>query len=364
VTSHQLAVDKPNRVIALDAGRGFALMWSAIEHAFPPALQMLPASPLRDVSLTAISHSTWHGCSFVDIGFPAYIMLIGMSITFSFRRRIDRGVSRRQLLTHLVVRAGMLFVFAMFYHGGLSSPLSEIRFTRIFHRLAIAILLCGVFELFLTLRGKIFTLVSVLIAYWALMQFFPVPGFGAGHYSPEGNLNHYVDQVLLGAKTNFILSTLGVAGTCIFGLLMGDLFLREHAPQSRLMWLIGGAFILLNLGYTLDSICPINKHIWTPTFVLVSSGWGFLMFSGFYGLTDVLGWKKCMFPLTVLGENPLVSFAAFGILPFSRYADLFAGVALTPYLGLAQPIVQAFVQVLLLWLLVYWLHRNNLIIKI
>ncbi|MCA9077584.1 MAG: DUF5009 domain-containing protein [Planctomycetaceae bacterium] len=363
--SHErVSSEQRHRVVALDAMRGFALMGSAIEVAFPPAVRTLPPSPARDFTLSVITHSDWHGYSFVDLGFPAYIMMIGMSMTFSFGRRREQGMSRRDLFVHILTRAVLLFIFATIYHGGLSTPFSEIRLTRIFHRLAIAILLCGVFELVFNMKTRIAALVTVLIGYWALMEFYPVPKYGPGDYSALGNINHFIDRTLLGAETYFILSTLGVAGTCLFGLLIGDLFVKQKSTQKRLLWLVAMGVVQVNLGYALNSICPINKHIWTPTFVLISNGWASLVFAGFYAVTDVCNWKKVMFPFTVLGENPLVSFAAFGILPFNRYANLFAGEALTPYLGAAQPLVQATVQVLLLWLLVYWLHRNKLIIRI
>lgn len=362
--SERAGTEQSTRVIALDAMRGFALMGSAIEVAFPPAVSTLPATPARDFTLSVITHSEWHGYSFVDLGFPGYIMMIGMSMTFSFNRRIERGMSRHELFTHILTRSILLFIFATIYHGGLSTPFSQIRFTRIFHRLAIAILLCGVFRLFLNFWTRIGALATVLVGYWAMMHFYPVPGFGPGDYSPQGNVNHYIDRELLGAETYFILSTLGVAGTCLFGLLIGDLFIRQQSSQSRLLWLVIMGVVQVNLGYAVNPICPINKHIWTPTFVLISNGWVSFIFAGFYVITDVIGWRKIVFPFIVLGENPLVSFAAFGILPFERYANLVAGEALTPYLGAAQPILNAAVQVVLLWLLIYWLHRNRLIIKI
>ncbi len=352
------------RVVAIDALRGFVLLGSFVAEAFVPALQKLPASPLRDAFLAPLSHSQWHGCTVVDLGFPAYIMLIAMSITLSYERRRRQGMGRAELLRSLTVRSALLFAFATIYHGGLSLPVSEIRFTRIFHRLAIAIFLSGAAELLFDMRGKIIALVTVLAGYWALMEFVPVPGYGAGDYSRLGNLNHYLDRTVLGAQTYFVLSTLGVAGTCLMGLLGGALLLGQRRPQQRLLSFVGAGIVLLNLGWLLDPLCPINKHIWTPSFVIYSAGWVSLVFSGFFLLTDVCGWTRWSFPFQVLGKNPLFAFAAIGLLPWSRYANLFAGEGLVPLLGASQPQVQAAVQVVLWWLLVYWLHRNHLIIKI
>ncbi|MBX3436404.1 MAG: hypothetical protein KF861_02865 [Planctomycetaceae bacterium] len=352
------------RVVAIDAMRGLALLGSFVAESHVPALQRMPPAPVRDAILTPLSHSAWEGCSFVDLGFPAYIMLIAMSMVLSYDRRLLRGERRGRLFRRLAVRSALLFLFATVYHGGFSAPVGEMRFTRIFHRLAIAIFLSGAAELTLDLRGKVVALLAVLGGYWALMQFVPVPGFGPGDYTAEGNLNHYVDRVLLGAETYFVLSTLGVAGTCLMGLLGGALLLAPATPQQRWLRFVIAGIALVNLGLLLDQICPINKHIWTPSFVVYSSGWITLIFSGIYLLTDVWGWSRWTFPLQVLGANPLIAFASIGLISWSRYADLFAGRGVVPLLGGAQPLVQATVQVVLWWLVMYWLYRNRLTIKI
>ncbi|MGD9857229.1 MAG: acyltransferase family protein [Planctomycetaceae bacterium] len=352
------------RVASIDAFRGFVLLGSFIAEAHVSALREMPGSPIRNALLTPLSHSGWDGCTPVDLGFPAYIMLIAMSIVLSYDRRLKHGEHRSQLFQRLAVRSALLFVFATIYHGGLSVPVGEMRITRIFHRLAIAIFFSGLFELVLGLTGKVIALASVLTGYWALMQFVPVPGYGPGVYTAEGNLNHYIDRVLLGAETYFVLSTLGVAGTCLMGLLSGSVLLGERSPQLRLFCFVGAGIALVNLGLLLGLVCPINKHIWTPSFVVYSSGWILLIFSGFFLLTEVWGWTRWTFPLQVLGRNPLVAFASIGLLPWGRYADLFAGDGLAPLLGGAQPLVQATVQILLWWSLLFWLDRNNLIIKI
>lgn len=352
------------RVVAIDAFRGFVLLGAFVSVAHTAALQRMPPSPVRDALLAPLRHSEWHGCTFIDLGFPAFIMLIAMSIVLSFDRRLRAGQTRAELCQRLLVRSAMLFVFATIYHGGISVPLDEMRFTRVFHRLAVAILLSGLAELTLSGAGTIVALVVVLGGYWGLMELVPVPGHGAGAYSAEGNLNQYVDRVLLGSETYFVLSTLGVAGTCLAGVLGGRLLLGERTPQQRLSFFLGASLVLINLGMLFDAICPINKHIWSPSFVLYSSGWIGVIFSGFLLATDVPGWTRWTVPLQVLGRNPLVAFASIDLIPWSRYADLFAGDGLDPLLGAAQPVIQANAQLVLWWLVMYWLYRNDLVIRI
>lgn len=370
------------RVVAIDVHRGFLLLMFCVVEAFVPVLRTLPATPVRDFLVKQFSHSQWAGCTLMDLGFPTFIMLLAMSMPLSFARRRAAGAATATLVRHVVVRSLLLYAFGTFFHGGLSVPLSEVRFTRVFHRLAIAILISGLAELFLRTRGKIIALIVVLLGYWGLMELFPVPGYGAGDDSPQGNLNYYVDFTLLGAETYFILSTLGVFGTCLCGLLAGHVLLMPGPWQRRAMILAGSGLMLINVGMAWDALCPINKHIWSPSFVAMSSGWFTLVFAGIYAIAD--GWGRqgrvlqndhsrresittlasppvqtWAYPLAVLGRHPLFTFAAFGLLPFDRWAEQLAGQGLTPLLGPLQPFVEAAVQVLLVWLLVFWLDRRS-----
>jgi predicted acyltransferase len=122
--------------------------------------------------------------------------------------------------------------------------------------------------------------------------------------------------------------------------------------------------LLINAGFALDFVCPINKDIWTPSFVLFSAGWFFLVFAFVYLVTEVLHLRKWTMPLVVLGENPLFTYVACGLLPLDHYAKLFFGDAWAPLLGPAHLFVLAFGQLAVLWLIVYWLHRKKLIVKI
>lgn len=335
-----------------------------IQEPLIAALQTLAPSPLRDLLIRQLDHAAWDGCTFFDLGFPAYILLIAMSMTYSFRNRRARGQTSAELYRRLIARSALLYVFGIFFHGGFSVPLSEVRFTRIFHRLAVAILFSGLIELTFTVRRQIALLVLVLVGYWGLMAFVAAPGYEPGDYSPQGNLSEYVDKVLLGARTYFVLSTIGVVGTCILGLLVGHVLQLPRTAGEKAVALAVAGMVLVNLGFGWDVLCPVNRHLWTPSFVVFSGGWILIIFLMFYFPMEVLERRRWAFPTVVLGRNPLFTYVAAGILPFDRYAKMLVGEGLAPLFGAAHPFVLAFTQVGLLWLLVYWLHRKNLVIRI
>ncbi len=352
------------RVQAVDAVRGFVLFSFCMAKAFVPVLMAQPSTPVRDWLLTQLTHSEWHGCTAYDLGFPGFVGLIAMSMSLSIHRKRERGGQTGRMLRQLVLRSLLLFVLGTIFHGGFSVPLEDIRLTRVLHRLAVAILLSGLFELFLNTKAKGSLLIAILLGYWALMEFVPVPNFGAGDDSPVGNLNRYVDQTLLGAETYFILSTLGVAGTCLLGGLGGAVLLSRLTPQQRALCFLGAGLLGINLSLAWDLVCPINRHFWSPSFVLYTSGWTWVVTGAFLLLCDVWRLTGEFFPLTVLGRNSLLTYGAFELLPFDRYASLLAGEGIVPLVGNAQPVIHASMQVLLIWLFVNALDRKQMSLRV
>ncbi len=361
----QVPALRGERVLTVDAVRGFVLFSFCMAKAFVPVLREQPSLPVRDWLLEQLTHSEWLGCTAYDLGFPGFVGLLAMSMSLSIHHKRERGrQTTAMMLRQLVFRSMLLFALATLFHGGFSVPLEEMRFTRVLHRLAVAILLSGLFELLLNTKAKFALLLATLLGYWALMEFVPVPGFGAGDDSPVGNLNHYVDHVLLGAETYFVLSTLGVAGTCLFGALGGAVLLRQLTPQQRVVTCLGSGLLLINLGLAWSVVSPINRHFWSPSYVLYTSGWTCLVMGAFSLLNDVWRMTRVIFPLILLGRNSLLTYGFFELLPFDRYANLFAGEGIVPLVGSAQPLVHASVQVCLIWLLIYGVDRQQMSLKI
>ena len=352
------------RILSIDADRGLALLAMFLYVPFAEALAKLPQSTVRDFLMTQSSHAEWHGCTFIDLGFPGFIALLAMSIVISFGRKLAKGATRGQILRGLAVRTTLLFIVGFFFHGGFSVPLDDVRLTGFVPRLAICIFFAGLIELTVSWRWQIVLAAALLLGYWAAMELIPVPGYGAGSYAREGNLNAYVDMQLLGARTYFFLSTPSVVANAVIGLLFGRVVVSSLMPGYKAMALLAIATLLTTLGAAWEPWCPINKAMWTPSFVLFALGTGLYLYLVFYFVIDVLQISRWAFPLIVLGRNPLFSFMAGGLLPFDRYARLFVGEAFAPWLGAWHDLVVLAVAALLWWMLVYWCDRKGAAIRI
>jgi predicted acyltransferase len=224
-----------------------------------------------------------------------------------------------------------------------------------------------------------------LVGYWLLLKYVPVPGFGAGGLDYQGNLCGYIDTKLLAGhlyKPEFdpegILSTIPAAATAILGTLAGDWLRRKGSRPGKLAGLLGSGVALLGVGLWLHPYFPINKQLWTSTFVLFTAGAALLLLAACHFLVDGLGWRKPAFPFLVFGTNAIVAYAG-SILMFKLIAlvqvSSAAGKmslprwiyerALMPWAGQLDGSLAYALLYVLLWLaLVTPLYRKRMFIKI
>jgi predicted acyltransferase len=352
------------RLLTLDAARGVANIIVPMYAAMADALLEFPESSLATFLSRHLSHAEWHGLHFVDLGFPGFILTMAMSLVFAFRRRLSQGYSRPQLIRGLALRSAALFVVGFFVHGGFSVPLVEVAIGGILQRLALCIFFAGLIELTLGHRLQWLLLAAILLGYWAAMALIPVPGFGAGDYSPQGNLNEYVDKQLLSGHEYFVLSTPAAIATAMLGLAIGHVLISDRSKQAKAITLFVGGVAAVNLSLLWHPLFPINKLMWTSSFVLASGGVCCFLIAIIYSLIEILNIRAWAFPLIVVGRNPLIAYVTAMLIPFNEYAMRFAGNAIDDWLGSAHQLVLVLVAWMLWWLLMYWLYRRDLIVRI
>jgi len=209
------------------------------------------------------------------------------------------------------------------------------RMASVLGRIALSCFFAGIIYLNSSLRTQIVWFAGLLLLYWAAMMLIPVPGYGAGVLTPEGNLEAYVDRVLLPGKLHRavydpegLLSTIPAIGSAMLGIFTGQ-FLRKEKLTSikKVVVLATSGIALLLLGLLWSIVFPINKNMWTSSFVLYAGGWSVLLFALFYYIIDVAGFKKWSMPLVWVGCNSiLIYMAAHGVINFeSTSAFLFGG---------------------------------------
>jgi predicted acyltransferase len=236
---------------------------------------------------------------------------------------MEMGDDRRRLLMHTIRRAALIFLVGLLLNGFPYYNLSTLRIPGVLQRIAICYLAAAALFLYTGLRTQIATVAALLIGYWMAMTLIPVPGYGPGELQPIGNLSGYIDSVFLSghmySRTKVwdpegILSTLPAIATTSLGILSGRLVRSKAAPADKNAWLLSSGNVLLLMGLLLDPFFPINKPIWTSSYVLLMAGLAAIVFGITYWLVDVHGWRRGARPFVVFGMNAMAVYIFAGAL--------------------------------------------------
>ena len=284
------------RLASLDAFRGVSvviLIFLANAGGLPEFY-----SPLR--------HADWHGWTFTDLWFPFFIFIVGAAIPFSFARRMEMGYSRHRIFSRVVRRVLILFVLGLLINGFPTYDLSTIRIMGVLQRIALCYLFASAIHLTSKIRWQLVWAVGLLLLYWGLMALVPVPGIGAGSYEKGRNLAAYVDGLILRTEDpEGIVSTIPAISTALFGVLAGCWLRSNRNAVEKTLWLFIGGNLGVFLAVLWDALLPINKNLWTSSFVVLTAGFA-LVFLGFcYYFIDVKGHRKWAQPFIVFGTNAL-----------------------------------------------------------
>jgi len=302
-----------SRLLSLDVFRGATIAsmmlvnnagtWSAV---YPP-----------------LRHAQWHGWTFTDTIFPFFLWIAGVSMTFSFAKRLERDDSRAGLLTHTLQRAAIIFLLGFFLNLFPLFQFSTVRIPGVLQRIGVCFLIAGAIFLFTRVRGQIAWTAGLLIVYCALMKLAPVPGFGAGVFEKEGNFAQYIDQLVLSghmwasSKTwdpEGLVSTLPAIATLLFGILTGHLLRSRLNPESKTAWLLVMGNLLIGAGLIWAWWLPINKSLWTSSYSLLMAGMAANVFGCCYWLVDIKGYQRWSRPLAIYGMNAITVYVLAALL--------------------------------------------------
>ena len=258
-------------------------------------------------------HSAWNGWTLADLVFPSFLLIVGVSIDLSLSRRRAQGATRRPLFMALLRRALLLFALGVALNGFPEfASLSTLRLFGVLQRIGLCYLAGGV--LFLYAGGGMQALVAVILlgGYWLTMTWVPVPGSVAGALAPQGNLVGYVDDWLFhghlyreGFDPEGLLSTLPAIATTLIGMLAGRWLRADVGGRRKTLGLLLSGLAMAVAGEVLDRWFPINKQLWTSSFVMLAGGLGLAALAVCYWLVDRRGWRSVSRPFVMLGSNAL-----------------------------------------------------------
>jgi predicted acyltransferase len=291
------------RLDSLDVFRGLAI-----------AAMILVSTPGTWTAVyTPLDHALWNGWTLTDLVFPFLLFAMGAAVPFALARR--RG-AQRAVGRHIVRRAAILFALGVVLNAIEAPPTAwaTFRLPGVLQRIAIVFLAVAWLTEHGTLRTQIAVVAGALGAYWALLMWVPVPGWGPGVLTPEGNVASFVDRALLGrhllnrlSDPEGLLSTLPAIATAMSGVFAGD-WLKERHQSHHSAWLFAAGLLATIAGLAWGRSFPINKNLWTSSFALFSAGLAAQTLAAFHWLVDVQGWRTWSRPLAVYGRNPLAAY--------------------------------------------------------
>ncbi len=277
-------------------------------------------------------HATWNGWTYTDTIFPFFLWIVGVAMTLSFAKRVERGDDKQKLFRHVLIRAAAIFAVGLFLSGfpfGLvfshNFSFATLRIPGVLQRIAVCYLVTSAIYLTTGIAGQVRWLVSLLGVYWLAMKLVFVPGFGPGFWEPMGSLCWYIDSTLLTGHTwsgapaagfdpEGIFSTLPAVATTLFGILTGHLLRVEASREEKTAWMFTAGGSLMFVGLVMDNWLPINKNLWTSSYSVFMAGLALLCFAFCYWLIDVKGYKTWSKPFEIYGLNALTTFVLAGLI--------------------------------------------------
>jgi predicted acyltransferase len=397
----------PNRLVSLDALRGFDMFWILGADAFVQALGEVNGSAPARFLAGQLEHKGWAGFAFYDLIFPLFIFIVGVSTVFSLNRLIATE-GRNAAVRRVLRRGALLLILGLLYAGGITNPWPDMRLLGVLQRIALCYTAGGLLYCYFKPRALAGIGVALLVGYWALLTFVPIrdirleagalsdrlnqpkPTLAQAHeafaattatvtakYEPGYNLTNHLDfQYLPGRKYDTYwdpegyLSTLPAVATCLVGIFAGLLLQRaDLGGKDKLRWLLIAGVAALALGWLWHLQFPVVKKIWTSSFVLVAGGWSLLLLGAFYYIVDLRAWRGWCQPFIWIGMNPITLYLINGVVGFRRLAQRFAGGDLKLWLdshvgaGAGQGLL-AVVGLTLMFLLARFLYRRQIFLRV
>lgn len=333
VAANDLAPSKKsNRLMSLDALRGFDMFWIIGADSLAMSLKKISPDGVVGAVADQLDHVPWEGFRFYDMIFPLFVFIIGISVVFSLGGKLE-SQSRFALSGQVFRRFLILYVLGLFYYGGISDGVEKIRLLGVLQRLAFCYLAAGLAFLWLRPRAIATLCGGLLVGYWAMMTFVPVPGHGAGVFEEGKNLANYLDsQYLPLFKWNGdhdpegMLSTLPAMGSCLLGLMAG-LLLRHHGLEggAKARILIVGGIASVVAGFLWGLQFPVIKNIWTSSFVLVAGGFSSMLMGLFYYVVDVRNHQRWCQPFVWIGMNSITIYLLTNLVNMEDVAKRLVG---------------------------------------
>ncbi|ASD67257.1 transmembrane glucosamine N-acetyltransferase NagX [Pseudoalteromonas piscicida] len=373
--------NKPKRLASLDALRGMDMFWILGGQSIFAALFVLTGWQGWKAFEAHTLHSPWHGFTFYDLIFPLFIFLSGVAMGLS-PKRIDHLPfnERKPFYLKALKRLLLLCAFGVLYnHGwgtGIPMDPDSVRYASVLGRIAFAWFFCALLVWHTSLRTLAYVGVGILLFYWLLLCFIPVPGGQAGDLSANGvgSWNAFIDTYLLPGISyqnrpvdpEGVLSSLPAIVNAIAGVFAGRAIANA---QTQGEWktvgiLAGSGLLVLALGWLWDMQFPVNKELWTSSFVLVTVGWSAILLAVFYAIVDVLSFQRWAYPFVIIGANSIIIYLASSLVNWTFISKSVFGGVIAAVPTAWQPLMAVFGLLAVQLLVLHWMYKRRIFVSV
>ena len=366
--------NQPRRLMSLDALRGFDMLFIMGGAAFFIALGNLFPIPFFQFCADQMYHVGWNGLKHHDTIFPLFLFIAGISFPFSLEKQRLSGKSNQAIINKVIRRGIKLVILGFIYNGLLNWDFETMRYCSVLGRIGLAWMFAALLFMCTTTRGRIWITAAILVGYWLLIGFIPAPDApaGTGVYEMEGSLVGYIDRLFMPGRLHLkvhdpegLLSTVPAIATALLGMLTGEIIKKEDYSDKRrmLIMFVTGVFLLV-VGLLWSLVFPINKNLWTSSFVCVVGAYSIWIFLLFYFIIDVLELRRWTLFFTVIGMNSITIYLAQAFVRFSFTSEKIFGGTIGLLPETAQPFGSAIAYILVCWFFLYFLFKKKVFLKV
>ena len=360
------------RLASLDALRGFDMLFIMGGEGLVYAVAAALGHPDFKASF---GHVEWHGLQFMDVIFPLFLFMAGVSFPFSCAKSREKGLGDGRIALKALKRGVVLFLLGLVCNRILQFDFAHLRVWSVLGRIGLAWMIAAWLYLALGLKARLGVAFGILAAVTLGTYLITAPGAlsPVDPFSPEGNFGCWLDRTLTGGHIyRPLYDPEGFAGflpaivTAMLGMFAGEIVRHggTAATGRKALELLAVGVFCLVAGFALSLLFPVNKKLWSPSFVLVVGGISFALFALFYWIIDVRGWRKWSFFFTVIGMNSITIFMAQRIVNFSSASGFLFGGLASLFPEVWAKVVMQVGYIAVCWLFLYFLHRKGVYLKV
>ena len=360
------------RLYSLDTLRGFDMFWIIGGGSLLGALAKATEWGWVEVLALQMHHVPWEGFRFEDLIFPLFMFISGVAIPYALSSRLEKGVAKSALFKKVFKRMVLLVLFGLLYNAVFRDGFSDMRVASVLAQIGIAYFFAALIIIYTsTFKARVFWLVGILASI-AMTQFLvPVPGHGAGIFTPEGSINAWIDQHFLPGKLIYgtydpegVLCIISAISVTFMGAFAGNILRsQKHTQMKKTMILLIIGAILVLVALLLSPVYPIIKNIWTVPFNILTAGISFMLLAIFYYFIDVREWRGWILFFKVIGLNSITIYLGVRVIDFWHSSKFLLGWIANPLGDYGQVIIILGV-IAIEWLLLYYLYKKKIFLRV